>query len=266
MTIEPFEPHSATPAQWQALHAYRRGRHEDDATGEPLPSDEEYEHGLRTAWPLWQHYLWLAWQDGNVIANASASVRRPGTADYAEHAPHAEAWIGVLAAHRRQGLGRRLLAPIEKFMRASGKSILSINARTPEGHAFLRATGADLKFTNTRSRMAFADLDWDTLARWQLAAAPEGSGLHWEVHAGRVPLERLASLLEPMTDLLNQAPFGTLERPTYRFEMPFYQAWYQEMDETGGQHFLVLLKQGEDAAAKPIGDISYYDYVNAGAR
>ena len=48
------------------------------------------------------------------------------------------------------------------------------------------------------------------------AAGTAGTGLRWEIHAGRVPFERLAQLMEPLTALINEQPLDALEIPRNR--------------------------------------------------
>jgi hypothetical protein len=100
-----------------------------------------------------------------------------------------------------------------------------------------------------KTTFAFDRLDWDELARWQARATTPGDGLTWETHAGRVPLERLAPLMAPFSALINEQPLGSLEMPRMRYELQGYVSWYEDMDRRGGEHFLVLLRHGDDVAA-----------------
>lgn len=49
--------------------------------------------------------------------------------------------------------------------------------------------------------------------------------------------------------MLNSDPIGTLDVPRRRFDLAAIKAWYANMDAHGGDHFLVLLLQGETVAA-----------------
>ncbi len=239
--LAPFEPSCATGDDWRALHVFRRARHAEDAIDEPLMSDQEYEHALQARLPLWQRHWWLVWHGGSIIANLSATTRRAETPEYAEHATYLEAWIGVLASHQRQHLATRLLTALAQFMQSHGKAVLSINARTPAGHAFLRALGAEERFLKMKNRLDLAAVDWPLMRAWSAPQDVRDGRLYWEVYAGRVPFSRWEELIEPMTELPNQQPLGELEAAPMRYEMPEIRHWYQELDRTGGQHFMVIL-------------------------
>jgi GNAT superfamily N-acetyltransferase len=155
----------------------------------------------------------------------------------------------VPRAHRRRGIATALLGALHGFMRAHGKTVATMKAISPEGNAFMAAAGAEPRFQTVENRLAFDGLKWDELAQWQARATSAGGGLAWEVHAGRVPFERLAPLMRPFTELINQQPLGTLEMARIRYELEGYTRWYAEMDRRGGEHFLVMLRHGEDLAA-----------------
>jgi GNAT superfamily N-acetyltransferase len=251
--IKQFDPNVASWSEWQAFHNYRRARFVDDAIDEPLAIDDELERSFKTAWPLWQTFWWTAWKDGRIVGNLSSTVRRVGTDAYAEHAPYIEAWIGVLSDYQRQGLARQLFTVLTDFMREQVKSVLSMNARTPAGHAFLQAMGMRETFLKMKNRLDLASVDWPAMARWKDAAIRIDPSLRWEIHAGRVPFERWQSLIEPLSVLLNQQPLDELNAPEFRYEMPQIEKWYAELDRTGGQHYLVLLKAGDAADAPLVG-------------
>jgi RimJ/RimL family protein N-acetyltransferase len=247
--IHRFDPHHATPAAWADLHAFRRQVAEEDSPGEPMLDDADFEYNARHHWPLQQNHRILARCDGKIVGNLGFSVRREGTQDYDEFARFLGAWGGVLRAHRRRGIATALLHPLLAFMQDHGKTIVSFGTHVPDGHGFLAAIGAREHYRAIENRMEFAGRDWNQLTTWQDAAIPVGSGLRWEVHAGRVPLDRLAALLPQLSALLGDVPLGTLEVPPARYEMPRTLAWYEELDRHGGEHWLVLLTDGDNVAA-----------------
>ncbi len=124
-----------------------------------------------------------------------------------------------------------------------------MKVHAPDGHAFMAAIGARCNYRSAENRLAFDGLAWDELARWQAQAVAPGNGLAWEVHAGRVPMERLATLMEPFSALINEQPLDSLDIPRMRYELQGYTTWYADMDRRGGEHFLVLLRDGDQVAA-----------------
>lgn len=251
-TVTVFDPARASEAQWNDVLAYWRLRNEEDIPEEPQPSDVEIRRNVlqERDRPLYNIQRLLA-QDaqGRLLGSLNMSYRREGTPDHATFAPFVDVWGGVLRAHRRQGVASRLLHGLLATMQVQGHTVATLRAHLPEGHAFLQAIGATEKHRSVENRMAFADLDWAALARWQAEAFSPGRGLRAEIHIGRVPRDRLATLIEPMSVLLDDAPTSGLERAPLRYELDDYLAWYAEIDRRGGEHFLVLLRDGEDIAA-----------------
>lgn len=248
--ISVFDPQRASAEAWAKFLAYWRLRNEEDFPGEPLPSDADTMQNVRQHTPLHVVHRILA-QDGlgGIVGSLNMGVRREGTPEYQAHAPFVDVWGGVRRSHRRQGVASTLMRTLLASMEERGKTTATIKASLPEGHAFLAAIGATEKHRSIENRMAFAGLDDDALARWRAEALAAGRGLRMEIHAGRVPFERLATLMAPLSALLEDAPTTDLERPPMRFELEDFRAWYAEIDRRGGEHFLVLLLDGDEVAA-----------------
>ncbi|MBR0641615.1 GNAT family N-acetyltransferase [Plastoroseomonas hellenica] len=246
--IRRFDPEAASAPEWAAFHDFRHARAAEDETDEPLPSDAEFEQEARRAWPLHENRRHIALHGAEVVGVLGYAFRRPGTPDAAEFAPHAHAWGGVLRPWRRQGIATALLRPLLAFLDERGKTTVTVAARRPEGHAFLGAIGAVEKQRVVENRLSLDALDWAELARWEAAAAPAGSTLRWEVHAGRVPLDRFAALMPQLSALFADVPLGALDLPAPRYEMAGYVAYYEKLDRYGGAHLMVLLMDGETVA------------------
>jgi len=248
-SISVFDPHSVSAETWQKFHRYWRLRTEEDHPGERRSSDADTEHAVREYLPLQAFHRVLASCDGEFIGSLTLSFRREGSPDCDAFAPYVDAWGGVLQPHRRRGVARALLHALLVFMDERGKTTASIRAHLPEGHAFLSAIGAVEKHRAIENRAALATMPWNELAHWQSRAFDSSTGLRAEIHAGRVPFDRLAELIEPMSALINDAPTNALEMPRIRYELEAYRTWYADMDRRGGEHFLVLLLDGDEVAA-----------------
>ena len=243
--IEPFDPDTASPDAWAAFHVFRRTRSREDDPGEPSQPDADFEHNARREWPFWKTSRTLALNDGLIVGSIALSVRREGTEDYAAFAPFVTAWGGVLQSWRRQGVATALLRPMLAFMQLNGKATATFHARSPDAHAFLAAIGGLQKQLEVENRLWFAGLDWTELARWEAASPPH---LQWEVHVGRVPLNRLAALIPVFTTLIRDAPTGNLDAPPNRYDLQGYITGYEEADRHGSKHLLVLLLDGSEVA------------------
>ncbi|MGJ7495906.1 GNAT family N-acetyltransferase [Variovorax sp. RT4R15] len=243
-----FDPHAASAAQWAAYHRYRRLRTEEDLPGEPVVSDVDFEHVLRKRWPVHEGRRFVALQGGEVVANLFIESRREGSPDYERFAPFINAGGGVLQPWRRRGIATTLLRTLLGFMQAHAKHTATLSVHLPEAHAFLAAVGASEKHRYFENRLPLNGLNWDELARWK-GRATRTPGLRWEIHAGRVPMERLAQLMAPFTVLINDIPLGALDLPPMRYELQAHTSWYEELDRIDGEHLVVLLIDSHDQVA-----------------
>ena len=247
--VRPFDPNSATPAEWAAVHVFRRARNEEDTPDEPVPEDGEFERQTRHRWPLYENRRWYAWAGDEIAGTIGANFRREGTADYDDYAAYLYGWCGVSTHRRRQGIATDLLRPLRNFMHERNKSVATFETSLPDGHAFLTAIGGALKHEQIESRAPAANVDWAMLARCRDAAIPKDAQLHWEVHADRVPRKRIESLIPQFEALNTDLPLGELDVPPIRSELSAWLAWYEELDRHGGDHTLIMLVEGDEIAA-----------------
>ena len=251
LRIEPFDVHGASASTWAAYQRYRRVRDLDRAPDMPLMSDAEFVRTLQREEPLVQHHRWTAWAaDGEPVGNLLASVRRPGTPGAHEHAELADAWCYVLPAWRRRGIAGRMLGTLHHFLQMQGRTLVTVQAHHPAAWAWLASLGTPPRLATVQNRLHFDRLDPTLLQRWREAPAIAAHGLRWELHAGRVPLDRLAQLLPVFDRLFRDVPLGALEGPPVRHALEDFRSWYADMDARGGAHHLALLLDaaGEMAA------------------
>lgn len=244
-----FDPTCASEADWRRLHAYRRQRAEEDFPGEPQIGDSDFEADLRTHRPLSQSQRILALHGDAIVGNLILGFRRPGSPGSEDFAEFIDVWGGVARAQRRRGVATALLAGLADFMASLDKRVATFKTMLPEGHACLEAIGAHCKLRMAENRLALGQLDWEALRHWASLPHAAASALRWEIHTPRVPFEVLEGLIEPLSALINQQPLGSLEIPRIRYELQAYRDWYADMDRRGGEHFLVLLRDGAEVAA-----------------
>lgn len=249
IAIRPFDPHTATPAEWAPYHAYRKQRAAEEFPDIPLLADAEFERDLRRQLPFVVQHRFIALRAGEIVGNMILAVRRTGTPGCEDFAPFVDVFGGVLVQHRRRGVGPALFAHLHGFMQAQGRSIASIKVLFPDGHRFLAAAGAQGRLRSVESHLALADVPWASMPAWRGHVDDTGRPLRWEIHAPRVPLARLAQLMAPFSRLINQQPLGELEMPPIRYELAAFESWYRELDARGGEHYLVLLLAGDEVAA-----------------
>jgi len=247
--IRPFDPRTASRAEWTPYHAYRRRRAAEEFPDLPLLGDADFEHEAQRQLPFVVNHRFIATHGGEIMGNMILAVRRAGTPGCEDYAPFLDVYGGVLKQQRRRGVGRALFAHLHDFMGASGKSLASIKVVLPDGHGFVRASGARARLHSVESHLALDDVPWTQMPAWRGQVDIEDPSLRWEVHAPRVPLPRLAQLMAPFGRLINQQPLGELEMPPIRYELAAFESWYRELDTRGGEHYLIVLTAGDEVAA-----------------
>jgi GNAT superfamily N-acetyltransferase len=235
-----FDPHEARAEQWAAFHRYRRAVAAELEPEDPLLSDEEKKSEMQQISPLWEYQRWLALEGEEIIGSAIVSFRRAQTPNAAEHAPFLFGGGSIRAEARRRGAGTLLLREIHSLMSALDKRVLTLEAHTAAGHAFLACAGAIPKFTVVENRAVLAELDWGRLLQWEDAAGMLGHV--WEHYSDRVPRDRLIELLPQFTALATGLPVGELEMAPIRYEIEAYDRWYEEIEPAGGAHHMIVLR------------------------
>lgn len=246
IALRVFEPASATAEDWRAFHAFRRERFAEDHPGRPVAPDEGAERDLRTADPMWQTRSVVAVSQDRVVGRLQLWWRREGSPDHEQYAGYLMSGGGVLRDFRRRGIATALARQLLAFMQDQGSRIVSFRVPNPDGGAgFLARIGARETYRDVDNRLRLADAPWADIELW--ARAPEG--MRWEVHAGRVPMDRLRALAPAIDAMLADVPRGESDHPPIAFEADGYEDVYLRMDARQGMHFLVVLHAGDQAAA-----------------
>lgn len=246
ITIRALEPGTATSRDWQAFHAFRRIRAAEDDPGQPVAPDEAAERDLRNANPLWHWRSILAVSQGQVVGRLQLWWRREGSPDHERFAGYLMAGGGVLREWRRRGIATRLAGELLAFMQDQDMRLVSLRAPNPDLAAgFLTRLGARETYRDVDNRLRIAEAPWPDIERWGRVPGD----MRWEVHAGRVPLDRLRAIAPAITAMLADVPRGESEDPTIVFEAEAFQEVYQRMDARQGMHFFVLLLHGDQVAA-----------------
>jgi len=243
-----FSAKVATPEAWRAFHDYMRARAIEENPGDPVVDDEVRQRDMQVDWPLFETHRVLALTEDQIVGSLAMWTRRPNTPDYEAHAHHITADAGVRKSARRQGIGTALFCELAAFMRSRGITTATLSARVGDGTSFLASMGAVEKHRTIENRLDLTHVDRRMLQTWEEGAGLV-AGLAWDVHAGRVPLDRYEALIPQLNVMLNSQPIGTLEVPPFRFDLDQLRAWYTDMDKRGGDHTMVLLCAGDEIVA-----------------
>jgi GNAT superfamily N-acetyltransferase len=245
--LQRVDPQSASRAHWNAWHAFRRAQAAELRPDDPLISDAESEIEEKKQSPLWDHRWWVAMSGEQMLGSCGFGFRRPQAEHAADHARYLGGGIGVLAAHRRRGIGSALLEQARLLMHEMNKTVLTLSSICEPGHAFITRIGGVAKHVSVQNRARLAGLDWRQLRQWEDGV--EDLGLVWERHSHRVATPVLEALLPEFTRLIADIPMGELDRPPIRYEIEGYRQWYETMDRVGGAHHLLVLRAPDGRVA-----------------
>ncbi|HUS14242.1 MAG TPA: GNAT family N-acetyltransferase, partial [Chloroflexia bacterium] len=213
--IQVFDPHAATPAEWEALTAFKNTLQAERFPDDP-PRSLEFRMGqLRNLPPMFGTRLWGAWASDHTVLLGSAFMVIPNTEDN-RHLAQFE--IEVLPQWRGSGLGRALLALIAAEAAGAGRTLMmsTSSAAVPAGSAFLSRIGATVGLTGHTNQLDLADLDHDLLRRWQGAAPERAPGFRLGLWEGAYPEDELPAIVDLMA-VTNDEPLGDLEVEAFQF-------------------------------------------------
>ena len=207
--IRPFDGKAASPAEYAALN-----RHTNRIRLERLPDDppiplEETIQNLQSIPPFADFRLWAAWDPGQTEILAFGNVVFLRMEDN-QHLAQFD--ITVLPEHRRQGLGRRMLALIASTTQQEARRLLMNNTtdRVPGGEAFMRRIGAKKGLEGHTNQLRVTELDHDRVTEWLARGRQNLAEFELGIWDGDYPDEVLQEVAD-LLDLTNQQPMGELE-------------------------------------------------------
>lgn len=246
----PFDPHTAPSELWAERHRFRRARHAQSGMDEPPPSDAWFEAIERQPSAFGRNVHWVARTDGRIAGIGYAFLPNPDQPDIQAALPHLYADGFVLKEWRRRGIGQRLLAEIHGLMVGHGKTLLTVSADAPDGHAFLRAIGAEERLRSVDSRLALDAVDWTQVEDWYAAMHHAVPGLTETIHAGEVPDAEFEATLPLHNALLPDLPRDRLDQPLVPVTMAMAMEWKRNIQFQQVEHHMVVLR---DADGRVIG-------------
>lgn len=243
--VRPFDPHTATRAEWDGFHALRRTLALEDAPERPVVPDELTEQFMREPDPQWQSRYWLALVGEAIVGRLQLALR--SGSDPSRYAGEAAVMGGVLPARRREGIAMHLAQQLLAVMESERLHM----ARFPVTHLalgapFMQVLGARATYRELDNRLPLAEVDWKAIAA-HVDRVP--AALRWECHVPRTPVERLHALAPAITTLLSDIPREDSSYPTPVFEAHVYESRYRDLERTGGSHLMVMVFDGEELAA-----------------
>jgi GNAT superfamily N-acetyltransferase len=172
------------------------------------PADELW-YGVQNIGARNPKHYWGAWNDGR---DELAGVVCLEWEDYEDNREASWVELDVMPQYRRQKLGAALAQTAIEFAKEKGRPLVGFdaNSHVPAGWDFLKAIGAEHKYTGRMSFLRFAEVDRALLEGWVAHAAERAADyelLRWD---GRCPDEYVEAFVAEQ-NVMNTAPTENLE-------------------------------------------------------
>ncbi len=234
--IERFEPATARADVWRGFHALSnaiRAEWWPDDPPRPLPVLRTL---LTSVPPVWGIRWWVAWRRGRIVGGAEVELSQTPENRHL-------AWCDVYVHpdHRRQGIGRALLATVADTARDDGRRLLTFatGATAPAGEAFARRLGAKPGLVSETNQLRIADVDPALLRAWQEQAPRDLFRLGvWE---GPYPEADLPDVIR-MHEVMNTAPRGKLDVEDFHWTAELIREQEESLRKRGLERWTVFAR------------------------
>ncbi len=252
--IRPLDLTKASAEDWTAFHEFRRARHAESRTDDPLRPDKAIEGQERDPSRFYRAVGWAAWDDGRIVGYVQAQLPDADRPELAALASRLSVFGSVRQDWRRRGIGTRLLDQIRALMAEAGRTVLALTTEEADGHAFLSRIGADEVKRHAWSRLTLDSVDWRLVEGWR-AALP--ADLTATIHPGRVPLAEFARLLPAINAAIQDIPGEWTSTPAVPCTIAMIEDWYRQLDQRRGEHHMLVVKDAGGAMAA-MADLTWF--------
>lgn len=258
--IVPFDPHGAPRAEWTRFHRFRRLRHQEREPEDPIRGDANVEASMRQPeiqWKETQAAAINAEDPEEQVGILWLEVVKEESPDYEENKHMAWAYVEVLAPHRRQGIGMRLLAEAVRRAKDLNRTLLIMYSDEDDGKAFLEAIGAQVAQQTRESRLYLENLDWDMVKRWADAGPLESPDSTLRFFTNNIPDEALDDFTETLSECFNQMPRDDLQRGDWIITPQSIRQWENEFREVGAYRLSALTFEA-DGRISGLSEMGYF--------
>lgn len=254
-----FDPMTADEDTWKRFHDLRRAEHAELRPDDPLRPDELVEASMKRPDPFEFHHHYEIVRGGAAISSFRAGAVRPENPEYATNKHLIWADVYVRPDDRRRGVASMWLRVAAKLMDEHGSSVLSMDTRTENGHAFLKWLGASPKLTDIESRLDLSSVDWPMVERWAREGQERSPQTRLETYDGRLPEELWADFATQRTALLNTMPFEDLDIGKIVVTPEMIADWLERADLTQTVWHNVMTREA-DGTISGMTDVEWTPY------
>ena len=244
-----FVPACATPVEWQRYHVFRRRRHAEWRSDEPLAPDTVAQMRLVAPDSRWIKHSWLAVRDDQIVSILEIRRTHPSSPEYATNRHLLSADAYVLREHRRHRVGRGWIPKVVETMERHEAAVLTASAEDESGHGFLCRLGAEPKMTDRESRLDMRQVDWDMVARWVHGGQTASPRSRLELYEHRLPDEGLEAFCVRLSELLNTVPFEGLDHGDMVMTADHVREFYARLDETGSSVHTCVIREPDGSVS-----------------
>lgn len=236
--LKPFAYQQAGEEAFAAYTDFFNQKLAERQPDDPPRAVAELMENYRSIPPFVQLEMWAVWQGEAVVAAAEAQITLTE-----ENAHVMQFDIYVLPAHRRQGLGRRLLQEVTAAAQREKRPLLICQTygAIPAGEAFMRRLGAQPGLAAHVNQLALADVDPALLQRWT-AVNDDRAAFVLEFWDGPAPESDINALVA-LYEVMNQQPRGELDVEDFHVTAEQLRQIEQSMSAGGGQKWTLVARE-----------------------
>jgi mycothiol synthase len=207
--VEPLDLDNADDVTKQAYLRVAQHSHNEAIPADGHVPEDELWHEVHNIGARHPKHYWGVWDADRVNL---AGVMCVSWEDYEDNRELSWIELDVMPDYRRQKLGATLLQTGLEFATENGRPLVGFDANNhvPAGWEFLKAIGADHKYTGRFSMLKFADVDRPQLEGWVTRAAERASDYELVRWDGECP-DEFAEAFVNEQNVMNTAPTENLE-------------------------------------------------------
>lgn len=237
--LTPFDIYNADDAQYAALHRFACAVRAERLPHDPPIGLEEFMARTKSIPPVIEYTTAVAMtESGEIIGQADALVM-PG-----DENPHLmQTSLAVHPAHRRQGIGRRLLGFVADEAQRRNRSLIIVDTHStaPDGERFALKMGARRGMEGASNQLILAEVDSDLIERW-LANAPTAT-FELSFLEGPYPEEILPGMAELFNVMQNDQPRDDVEMEDMQITPELLREMEKMQFSAGGRRWTVVVRE-----------------------
>ena len=250
--LRPFDPFTATAAEWKSFHQYRYKRYPEAHPGDPITADEIVEKSLR----FMREESYIETHTVHLKSNPTEQIGLLRLTYVKETSPSYKdnnhicfvSNLSLLSPYRGKGIGQHLLSSVLEFAKKYEKSLIIGDTSEEDGKKFIKKLNADEALSGVENRLDLTKLDWELVEKW-IQEEPERSPDSKLEFFQECPEEIIEDYCSIYTEVMNQAPLEELKMGDW-VETPKLRRQYEQHQKDVDVTWLTAITR------EPNGDIS----------